>query len=269
MNYRDNAHLSLNAAKGELASGDDARLKYAALELRMSMEALTYDRALAFKDEFPPDEYQTWQPRKVMSVLLEIDSSADADTSLSIGAEQEYGVPAPIMQSLGAERVLKMDALREHYDALSSYLHVPSMKQNMEGKTVDTAKLRKRCEKLAGLIGDVLSSPIFNVTLGVFAKMNCFRCERLIRKRVRDGQETTAECFDCHGTYSLVPVENGQIEWRPKGQEVHCPADGCNGTAFLWEADIQVGKHWKCKSCGGQNDLVLGVIHQSSSKLAE
>ena len=51
----------------------------------MAMEALTYDRALAYKDEFPPDEYETWQPIKVMSVLLEIDPTTDKNSSISFG----------------------------------------------------------------------------------------------------------------------------------------------------------------------------------------
>jgi hypothetical protein len=253
----------LEAAKNELASGDDARLKYGALELRMSMEALTYDRALAYKDEFPPDEYQTWQPRKVMSVLLEIDPSADADRALAIGAEDGYGVPAPILSSLGTEQVLNMAALRKHYDALGSYLHLPSMKQMKEGKTVDAAKLRKRCEELAGLVDAVLASPIFNVTLGVFARMDCLRCERPIRKRLpKDLSATSAECFDCHATYSLVPAENEQIEWRPKRQEMHCAASGCQGKTYLWDADLAAGKYWKCEICGGRNVLALGIYHE-------
>ncbi len=51
MNYRNDARNSLKRAIAELAQADDERLKYAALELRMTMEALTYDRALAYKDE--------------------------------------------------------------------------------------------------------------------------------------------------------------------------------------------------------------------------
>ena len=263
MNYRNEARLRVDAAKHELASGDDTRLKYAALELRMSMEALTYDRVLAFKDEFPPSEYETWQPRKVMLVLLEIHPSADADKAYAIGRQEEEGVPAPILHSLGTERVLNIAALKKHYDALGSYLHLPSMKQSMEGKTADSVKLRKRCEELAALIDEVLSSPIFNVTLGVFSTMKCFRCERPIRKRVRDAEEAVAECFDCHATYSLVPAENGLHEWHPKGQEVKCAVEGCEETEFLWEVDHQVGKQWHCNVCGGLNALGLGVYHET------
>lgn len=63
MKYRNDAREYLQRSKNELNSSDNERLKYAVLELRMAMEALTYDRALAYKDEFPPNEYETWQPR--------------------------------------------------------------------------------------------------------------------------------------------------------------------------------------------------------------
>lgn len=56
MNYRSDARTHLTDAIEELAVGEDRRLKYAALELRMAMEAVTYDRALAYKDELPPAE---------------------------------------------------------------------------------------------------------------------------------------------------------------------------------------------------------------------
>jgi hypothetical protein len=164
LNYRNEARSRLAAAKKELASGDDARFRYAALELRMAMEALTYDRALAFKDEFPPSEYQTWQPRKVMSILLEIDPSADASFGLAMGIEEEYGVQSPNMEFVGEERVLNMVALRKHYDALGSYLHLPSMKHVIDGKSVDFQRLRTRCDELVSLIDEALASRIFNFT---------------------------------------------------------------------------------------------------------
>ena len=42
--YRNDARRELASAKDELGSADDERLKYAALELRIAMESLTYDR---------------------------------------------------------------------------------------------------------------------------------------------------------------------------------------------------------------------------------
>jgi hypothetical protein len=63
-----------------MAASDD-RLRYAALELRFAMEAVTYDRALAFRDEISPEEYKTWQPRKLMQILHDIDPTVGKSTS--------------------------------------------------------------------------------------------------------------------------------------------------------------------------------------------
>ncbi|MFT8783380.1 hypothetical protein [Acetobacter syzygii] len=98
--YRNDARRELARAKDELASVADERLKYAALELRMAMESLTYDRALAYREEFPPAEYETWQPRKVMAILLEIDPNADQESSLAFGIEPSVGVTPDVMKSL-------------------------------------------------------------------------------------------------------------------------------------------------------------------------
>ena len=216
MNYRNDARKYVKRCEGELDSGHDERLKYAALELRMAMEALTYDRALAYKDEFPPAEYETWQPRKVMSVLLDIDPTADMDTSLAFGEEGGYGVPAPVMRPLGSEKVLNMATLRKHYDALGSYLHVQSMKQLRAGKSLDFGKIRSRCEEIAEFIKVVLSSPVFNITLGSFSTFNCIECGKPIRKRLPQGQsEVRAECYECHASYTLDGKVNGHIQWKP------------------------------------------------------
>ena len=63
--------------------------------------------ALAYEDEFPPAEYEAWQPRKVMAILLEIDPNADKDSSLAFGIEPALGVTPDEMQSLGTETRLK------------------------------------------------------------------------------------------------------------------------------------------------------------------
>lgn len=135
--YRNEARRQLQRANDELTSTEVQRLKYAALELREAMESLTYDRALAYQDDFPPSEYETWQPKKVMQVLLEIDPNADKDSSIAFGIEPTLGQRPEVMQSLGTEKVLNMKTLKKHYDALGSYLHVQSIKQRRAGITID------------------------------------------------------------------------------------------------------------------------------------
>ena len=84
--------------------------------------------------------------KQLLQMLLEIDPTADKDSFVSFGLEETPGVPAAVMEALGAEKVLNLAALKKHYDALGSYLHMPTIKQLKAGKGPDAAKLKKRCQ---------------------------------------------------------------------------------------------------------------------------
>ena len=265
MNYRNDARKHLKRFEEEFGSGDNDRLKYAALELRMAMEALTYDRALAYKDEFPPNEYETWQPRKLMAVLLDVNPMADQDSSLRLGVEEEYGGPASAMKLLGSEKVLNVATLKEHYNALGSYLHVQSMKQVRAGKLLDFDKMRSRCATIAEFVREALSSSVFNITLGSFATLPCMERGQPIRKRLPHGQsEARAECYEyeCDAAYTLVDKGNGQVEWKPHQQEVECGNNGCERKTSVWRREIEIGESWICLDCKGRNTFAIGVQYE-------
>lgn len=156
--FRDEARSALARAKDELATSAAIRVKYAALELREALEAITYDRARAMQDEIPPEEYRTWQPRKLMQLLVEIDPSADKTSTLAVGREDRLGVPAPPerMQTLGTDVALSLGDLKKHYDALGSALHMPSLAQIERGAERNFAGLRKRCEAVVEIVESTL-----------------------------------------------------------------------------------------------------------------
>ena len=261
-NFRTDARRYLGRFQEEFASGDNNRLKYAVLELRMAMEALTYARAMAYKKEFPPHEYGTWQPQKVMAVLLEFDPMADRNTSLAYGREEE-GRPPREMKMLGSESVLNMAVLKKHYHALGSYLHVQNMKQVRAGKPLDFDKIRSRCGEIATIVREVLESRVFNITMGRFSTLPaCDRCGNPIRKRLPRGQnEALVKCYECVASYTLVDKGKEQVEWNPHQQEVECANDACKRTSAIWSREITFGRGWTCPDCGGKNTFVYGLQH--------
>lgn len=264
MNYRGIARKHLKAATEQLQSGTDSALKYAALELRMAMEAVTYDRAVAFKDEFPTEEYDTWQPKKVMAVLLEIEPRADKDSTIAFGLE-EYGVPAKQMTYLGTETVLNMGVLKKHYDALGSFLHILTIKSTKSGKAVNHGKLRERCEEIVAYLDKVLSSPVFNSTLGVFSSIECAECGNKIRKRTPQGVNAiNVECSNCVASYQVSNSDANQATWQSLQQEIECAKRECTKRIVIWEKEICQGAKWTCPECKGQNSLVLGVVYEKA-----
>lgn len=262
--YRNEARRQLQRANDELTSIDVQRLKYAALELREAMESLTYDRALAYKDDFPPSEYETWQPKKVMQVLLEIDPNADKDSSLAFGIEPGLGQAPETMQFLGTEKVLNMKVLKKNYDALGSYLHVQSMKQRRAGVTIDYVAMRKRCEEIATFIGEVLKSRVFNSTLGNYAVMDCYRCNKPIRKKWPDGKtKVKATCFECGADYIVEDMGDGQCRWEGDRVDLACAKPECGAIVNPFRSEIAQGSGWNCRDCGGRNELQLAIFYLS------
>src|ERR1700678_325118 len=242
-NFRQLARSSLTRANEELKSLDDDRLKYAALELRMAIEGLTYDRAEAFKAEIPPAEYGIWQPRKVMQLLLDIDPLADQTAIFSIGVQESAGVPAKQMHSLGKDTVFNLKSIKTHYDALGSHLHLQTLKQVEAGAVPDTKALRFRCNAIVAELEAVLASPVYNITLGSFATLPCGRCQKPIRRRIPiEAQQVEVKCFECGAPYEITRTgPKSMVEWHAKITTFSCLTEACEMSFPIWSAQVKTG----------------------------
>jgi len=230
------------------------------------MESLTYDRAVSYKDEFPEKEYETWQPKKVLAVLLEIDPTADKDSSIAFGIEDLPGVPAKEMHSLGIEKVLSMATIKKHYDALGSYLHMPTLKQQKLDIRLDLVKLRIRCEEISTYLGDVLSSPVFNSTFGRFGTVECSDCGEKFRKRIPFGKSSVlAICPKCKARYDINDQGGVKIEIRYQQTELACASPACGGKIYVGSHQIESGRGWACPDCQGYNRIALGISYEPST----
>lgn len=263
--YRQLAQESLRRAKGELDAQDDHRLRYAALELRDAMASLTYSRALAFREFIPPSEYEKWQPRKLMAALVDIDPTIGMTSTLAYGIEEEYGKPVSRekMKVLGTDTVLTLQDIKKHYDALGSYLHMPSLADVESGKMLDFKKLRKRCETIIPLIEEVLSSSVWNSNLADTATLpECMNeeCKKPVRKRIPAGQDKIeVQCFECHANYTITRRPDRQVFWEPHQFEVRCSTAGCPETKPLWPHEIRPETNWICNGCDTHNIIKLTV----------
>lgn len=268
-NFRHRAREALQRAKTEMASGSDERLSYAALELRMAIECVTYERAKSYEQELPPLDYDVWQPEKLMRELLELDPLADASGTLSFGKESEPGVPAKEMKALGSEKVFNMQDIKDSYNALGSFLHQPTMRQLNSGKERNWQKVRARCDELVQKLEKVLSSSVFNVNFGVFTKFKCMNddCGGDIRKRIPSGQtEVTAACFSCGAEHVISVGLEGMHTVQPVVEEVHCANAECPHTFKLFRHELKQGAHWTCSACGTKCAIGLAVFEQVETR---
>ncbi len=268
MDYRSEAMAALTRGKVQLESEDLAGLRYAALELRFAMEALVYGRAAAMKEDFPENEYATWQPRKVMAVLLELDPNADKTRSIAMSKESTDSPNPPEFASLGTETVLTLQQIKEHYDALGSWLHMPTLAQRKSKKATDPARLRERCERLMTDIQKVLDSSLWDTVFRISSTVPCSRCRKPVRALLPPGVKlTAARCQHCNAPYQVEDVGNGETRFIAQDIEVICP--NCSGRSFIWADRVKVGNSVKCCLCGHKLTIVYSLRDDSIMPLGQ
>lgn len=258
--YRNDAKAALHRARKALAASENYQLRYAALELRMALECLVYERAKSYRNELSNKKLSTWQPRQLLGILLEINPHADKSSSISFGLEDEQGVPAKEMTYLGTDRVISLKEIKEYYDRLGSYLHAQTIEQAAQGKGSPGEKLRKSCEDLSIIIESSLSSKVWNADFKITTSLDCEDCGTKIVRRVQTGQDRfEANCIECSASYIINRTTENKFNWQANNIEVACANPECEEKIFVWRRDVALNKCWKCESCGGENAFVIGV----------
>ena len=265
-NYRNMADEALEKARDELEAPEGGNLQVAALQLRMSMEALTYERAIICAEELGPEAMKTWQPRILMKRILEIDPYADKSVTVNYGIESSFGEKPESMKTLGTEHTLSMDSLKKYYDALGSFLHVPTIDQIEQGKSHDLNKLRARCCEVAKEIEAVLSSPIRRVSFALMCKSVCLKCGKPLHRRFI-GENRRVECWHCNATYTMKDAGNRKVEFDPTYVIVICPKEDCEQELTFWERDIKQGTTLNCEACGSKLIIELAVSIMNPNSL--
>jgi len=259
-NFREMAAQHVLRAKAEMAVNDPVRLRYAALEVRLAMEAITYDRAHAYKAEIPVEKYSTWQPRQVLEYLTQIDPHAALSSTISFGREETYGVAPPKMTVIGTDVALTMRDLRKHYNSIGAYLHPPTLDKIDDPSAHDPARLRARCEECITVLEKILASPAWNSTLGYFSISTCQRCGKPMHRRQHpNGEPVEMECFECKAEYTVKQTPDGTI-WEPHITVEPCPSEGCPEKVTIWRDENKPGTHWTCHGCGKGYEIALAIM---------
>jgi predicted RNA-binding Zn-ribbon protein involved in translation (DUF1610 family) len=265
--FRHMARDYLTSAKRHFETEDSSNLYYCALDLRRCLEALTYEVSKGYVDDLNGHDISIWQPSKLMAALLEIDPMADKTKSMEIADEAPAG--DQVWHNFGTEHRISNKDLKRHYDALGSYLHVPTMGQLQKKGSHDLDKLKSRCESLLDLIEKVLSSAMWNLHVRPNVKFACDKCGGQISRRVNklalysksgeSGIVIDVDCFSCEASYQIERGSENKFAVKPKTIEVKCLYSDCGGHFFPWQRAIQPGSILVCPHCNRDIDIVLGM----------
>lgn len=260
MGYREIAWGCLNRAKTEIKSGDSFRLRYAALELRMALEAMIYEIASNYEGELPAQKLNTWQPQKLLEFILSIDSYADQDAILAIGIEDVPGEQAKEMSVLGTDKRLTLKDIKKSYHKIGSYLHTVLKSKLDKVGEIDVASLSKTCCDLAIHIEEKLSTNLYNVDIRQTTQLDCQRCGVPIIRRVSSHEERlSASCIECNAQYTITSSSEQEVCWKPNKCTIRCPNTECEFITEKWLDQIKSGATWTCSECNLDIVIRYGV----------
>lgn len=248
INYRDSARDHLANAKPLLHEGSDRSIRYACLELRMAIEALTYDSLQAYLSEVPNSVMGQWTPKKVIEELLAVDPYADQSAKVFVGIEEVFGEPSKDMQFLGED--LRFTAAWAHkaHNALGSFLHEPTIAQHTSGKAGLSDKAKAKADAVASELERILSASVFNTNFGSFITFDCHCGFKLKRKDRALKDNPVVECRECQRRYIGKEIDGGNYSFKYLQQVFTCKA--CEIEQAIGDHEVEREPIVSCGNCG-------------------
>lgn len=247
-------HSCMARAQALIAEPNDENLRYAALELRLCIESLTYGKLRSFSNIIPEVVLKTWQPPQAVKALLEFQPLADQSFTIFAGVEEISGIESKNMKYIGSHSSLRLSWLRKHYHKLGNLLH-SSISDSKKSNSLSNKTLY-----LKEVIND-LSEPLRgNILGGGFRTVYNFDCNQCYKTVVcnKDAVAKThkAVCFNpqCGMEYYVNVLENGDATFEPMITMFDCVK--CKALTPIENRKLDIGLTFKCIACGQKHSFV-------------
>lgn len=250
---------ALDRAKGLLSEPTEHNLRYAALELRMVMEMVTYEKLFAAQDVLPPEVVRTWQARQAVKALLEFQPLADETYTISF-AEVPEGVQLDGLedsarlkqlaqleyQEVGQHHGMKLKWLGSNYNRIGGLLHAVNPGSSAMEKLETAAYLAEVVAELEL----VVSSTIYTLTERGGYVFECIACEKPIVRNfeaMKAGKTAICSTPHCDAEYRLV--KDGENDWTLQPVETIFTCPSCSFDFRCWSRKVEVGVGFTCPGC--------------------
>jgi hypothetical protein len=248
----------LDRTKALLASGDNAALRYAALELRLCIEDITYDKLCAYAKRLPSNVLSRWQPPQAMAALLELEKGADQDYTLYVARESSPGIRSGPYTLIGQHRSLKLVWLRSAYHLLGNVLHAPHLGERRPRKYDDPARLRVRLDSIAQQLEPIVEGTLTS-TMDQVVEFTCQLCGRKVvanSEAARRRKRVVCLHTDCQVEHDVREDENRDLWFTVSQDEPTYTCKGCARVTAFPRRRIVLGAQFACPTCGHRHEVV-------------
>lgn len=259
---------SIQRIEALVAQGTPASLTYAALECRLALERVCYDRLRQAHDYIAHEDLNGWSPGAIVKQLVaDVDKNATATMTLSIStrpADDNIRPEDHDYVKLGTQVGLDAKKTARLWQALSNLalhsqqpIHRHDDLPDYGDPTAIAVKVSEALDELRRLSATTwITSGIGDET-----SFTCL-CGQLNKRRaalLKDGQEVTCINAKCHWSWR-VSVAGDEFEFQAMTIDTVCRDCG-RKDGLPWRVlrsmKFQDEATWECASCGRANKVRL------------
>jgi hypothetical protein len=244
-----------------LADATDASVTYAALEARLALEKVCYDRLRQRHDYISHDQLKRWQPGAVVLTLMnEVDAHIGQTTILKMGKNPSVQPEDDDYVEIGTEMGFNPKRVAKMWQALANLaLHVrlPEHRNDHIPAYGDKAQIRA---KVGDVVAELKRLSKGTMTYSGFGEEVHFTCSCGEKNRrraglLRDGQHVHCINPDCKQTWKAVQESDG-FGFQQVTVPVNCEQCGAaNHMPWRFFLDMkhdEVGS-FSCHTCQHKN----------------
>lgn len=246
MGYDYKEHIS--NAKRLYEIGDNASLRYCALELRFAIECHVYIQLRAGLGTIPETVINTWQPPQAIKSLCMFEETADQDLKVTITCDDSNEITANYKN-------IKYKDLNKWYNTLGSFLHQPTIKK--QEFQVDKDKLNSILSNLA----ELCDHQLITFHRG-YEKIKCEKCKKEIiftKSYVKKNNKIDCQNAGCHNYVIIRLAPDGTYE-SLQSAVVACFI--CGEKNHISLCDMEDGAELYCKTCKNKHVIKKAIFSQ-------
>jgi hypothetical protein len=262
MSYQISTHL--DRAKRLIEAGDEQSLVYAALELRLGLELVCYEKLRLRLNYVSSEDIRDWRPKQVLEALQELVEPRIFDAAALHTAQEPVGDEPKTWLQVGERVGMAPRRWSEIWNKLSNNLHVhkPEIRDAPVRAYPDAAKLKnillKLFEELEPLAtaGDIsFPGPV------TYCECTCGVRVQRPDATLQPGQVITCMNPKCLREWVVEKDDAGQYGFRSNVVDIACLS--CDHKTSVAKKNFRSislnrGGRFTCSACGARHHIRLG-----------
>ena len=226
----------LERARALIANGNEASIRYAALELRYALETVAFRQLEEYGDEFPGKLVGEWKADQILRVLASFDPVSNTAGELSIAPVAPEGETPTDWTVIGSTQSIGWKDFRRYYNKLGSYLHLPIFKADgvQAKQSISGGSLCKIVDSLEEL---TKATMILALKVIISGKCKCGHTVYVGQTEFDDGDIVVCGNRKCNAVYQKVGADDGS-QILERIQTLSFPCQNCEGKVSILPDEI-------------------------------